>query len=84
MFSNALEVAREETEMDSSMSMLMVDDAQNLKIVGWKGVCILGYAKFLVTGMQLDRSQELGGNAFAYPKKYSNLSWVLKIFCLQR
>jgi hypothetical protein len=25
-----------------------------------------------------------GGNAFAYPKKYSKPSWVRKIFCLQR
>jgi hypothetical protein len=46
---------------------------KKLKIVGGKGVCILGYAKFLVTGMQLDRSRKLGANAFAYPFAYPKL-----------
>ncbi len=42
--------------------LLCGEKAQN----SWReGVCILGYAKFLVTGMQLDRSRKIGVNAFA-------------------
>ena len=55
-----------------------------VKIVGGKGVCILGYAKFLVTGMQLDPSREIGGYRFAYPFEYPKSGRVRKIFCLQR
>jgi hypothetical protein len=42
-----------------------------VKIVGGRGVCILGYAKFLVTGMQLDPSREIGANKNEYPFEYS-------------
>ena len=50
--------------------LLCGEKAQN----SWReGVCILGYAKFLVTGMQLDRSRKIGANAFAYPFAYPKL-----------
>jgi hypothetical protein len=58
--------------------------AKKLKIVGGKGVCILGYAKFLVAGMQLDRSRKLGTNAFAYPFAYPKLGVCMFFFYLQR
>ena len=55
-----------------------------VKIVGGKGVCILGYAKFFVPGMQLDRSRKTGGNAFAYPFAYPKSGVCMFFFCLQR
>ena len=54
-------VAREESETESSSSWLMMDAifplfcvVNELKIVGGKGVCILGYAKFMLPGMHPD------------------------------
>ena len=51
---------------------------------GGKGYASWGYAKFLWSGMQLDRSRKHGGNAFAYPFEYPKLGYVCKFSCLQR
>jgi hypothetical protein len=42
-----------------------------VKIVGGKGVCILGSSKFLVTGMQLEPSRKIGTNKNEDPFEYS-------------
>ena len=50
-----------------------------LKIVGGKGVCILGYANFSVRSMQLVSDKKIGAKAFAYPKEYAKPDRVRKI-----
>ena len=54
-----------------------------VKIVGGKGVCILGYAKFFWSGMQPGSAKIIGTNVFkylfVYPKHMTDWGMYAKI-----